>query len=150
MQDPLETKIRWFPHVTVAAVIEKNNQFLLVRENQNPPVLNQPAGHLEENETLLQAVNREVLEETGHQFSPEYLVGIYRWANKEHTYVRFCFAGKIIEQKQQTLDPDILEAVWLDRNNIMRDCVRSPLVMQCINDYCAGKRFELSVLNELN
>ena len=116
----------------------------------DPPVINQPAGHLEENETLLQAIEREVMEETAHIFKPEFLVGIYRWSNQQQqTYVRFCFAGKALEQTSQALDPDILEACWMSIENIQKDKVRSPLVMRCIHDYQKGMRHELSVLNEL-
>ena len=123
---------------------------MLVRENLTPPVINQPAGHLEENESLLQAIEREVLEETAHVFKPEFLVGIYRWTDQtRQTYVRFCFAGNSIKQTTQLLDPDILEATWLDIENIQQHRLRSPLVMQCINDYLDGKRYELSVLNDL-
>lgn len=135
--------------MTVAAVIEKDNKYLLVREKQSPPVLNQPAGHLEANESLIEAVCREVLEETGHIFVPEYLIGVYRWSNDHHTYVRFCFFGKVSAPKRNTLDADILEAVWLDIMSIGKQQLRSPLVMRCINDYQAGKRYELTVLNDL-
>lgn len=149
MQSHSKNKDRWFPHVTVAAIIEQENQFLLVRENLNPPVLNQPAGHLEQNESLLQAVEREVLEETAHVFKPEYLVGIYRWTDPlKQTFLRICFAGNVTEATSRKLDPDILETVWLDRKSIENDKVRSPLVMQCIQDYLAGKKFDLSVLKE--
>ena len=138
------------PHVTVAAVIEKNNRFLVVRENLYPPVLNQPAGHLEKNESLMQAIEREVLEETSYIFKPEYLVGIYRWTDKsDQTYVRFCFAGEALEQTTNSLDPDILEAIWLDIESIQQDNLRSPLVMQCINDYCKGTKYDLTVLSEM-
>lgn len=151
MPDPSRTiKNRWLPHVTVAAVIEQDDRFLLVRENMHPPVINQPAGHLEENETLLQAIEREVLEETAHVFKPEFLVGIYRWTSQQQqTYVRFCFAGKTLERTNQSLDPDILEASWMSVDNIQKDKLRSPLVMRCINDYRKGVRHELSILNEL-
>jgi ADP-ribose pyrophosphatase YjhB (NUDIX family) len=142
---------RWFPHVTVAAVIERDNRFLLVRENMQPPVLNQPAGHLEENETLLEAIRREVLEETAHMFEPEHLVGIYRWSNtSSQTYVRFCFTGRLLQKTSREIDKDILEAAWLDLDTIRQSALRSPLVMQCINDYCDGRRYELSILNDLS
>lgn len=119
-----------------------------MRENLDPPVLNQPAGHLEKNENLLQAIEREVLEETAHIFKPEYLVGIYHWTDaSDQTYVRFCFAGNALELTSQALDPDILETLWLDLESIKKDRLRSPMVMQCLNDYCDGQRYELSVLN---
>ncbi len=146
----MKTSNRWFPHVTVAAVIEQDDRFLLVRENKHPPVLNQPAGHLEANESLIEAVKREVLEETAYTFEPGYLVGIYRWTNQAmQTYVRFCFAGSIIELTTNALDPDILEATWLDVEQVRHNSLRSPLVMQCINDYRSGKQYELSLLKDL-
>ena len=150
MQNHSNIKDRWYPHVTVAAVIEQGNQFLLVRENLNPPVLNQPAGHLEQNESLLQAIEREVLEETAHVFKAEHLVGIYRWTDPlMQTFLRVCFSGNIVDVTTNKLDPDILEVVWLDRKSIENDHVRSPLVLQCIEDYLAGKKYDLSILNEL-
>jgi len=141
---------RWYPHVTVAAIIEQEDRYLLVRENLNPPVLNQPAGHLEQNESLLQAIEREVLEETAHIFKPEFLVGVYRWTDPlKQTFLRFCFSGNIVEVTSNKLDPDILEAIWLDRKSIGRDKVRSPLVIQCIEDYCSGQKHDLSILKEM-
>ena len=150
MQNQSRAQNRWHPHVTVAAVIEQNNRFLVVRENTSPPVINQPAGHLEENETLLQAIEREVLEETAHVFKPEYLVGIYRWTSQnQQTYVRFCFAGNCLEFTNQLLDPDILETHWLDIKQLENEKLRSPLVMQCFNDYLQGRRYELAILNDI-
>ena len=115
--------------------------------------LNQPAGHLETDESLVEAVIRETQEETAWQFKPTSLIGIYRWQHpvKHDTYIRFCFTGDAIQyDTNQPLDDDIHQAFWLNKKQIMRRQAdfRSPLVLDCFNDYLAGKRFPLSLLNE--
>lgn len=113
--------------------------------------LNQPAGHLDSGESLIEAVIRETQEETAWQFSPTELVGIYRWqhpANNE-TYMRFCFTGNAIQfDPNQILDPDIHQAFWLNEKQIQKRQTdfRSPLVMDCFNDYLAGHRYPLTLL----
>ena len=100
----------WPLHVTVAAVVEREGRFLLVQESVGGnSVINQPAGHLEQHESLLQAVVRETLEETAWQFEPNALVGIYRWIHpKGDTFLRFCFTGNLLqEEKHRTLDHGI-------------------------------------------
>jgi len=145
----------WKPNVTVAAVIEQHQQFLMVEEmTQGRRVYNQPAGHLEENETLLQAARREVLEETGWHVEPEYLLGIYRMhvAESDTTYLRFCFAGSTLGQDtSHTLDAGILAATWMSRAQLIENpnYLRSPLVMLCIDDYLSGKRYPLDLLHDL-
>ena len=143
----------WTPRTTVAAVIEQNNRFLFVEEQiDNKMTLNQPAGHLENNESLIDAVIRETQEETAWQFSPRSLVGIYRWqaAASGETYIRYCFAGNVSNHKpNQALDPDIHQALWLDHDEFLTrqaDC-RSPLVLDCMQDYLAGQRYPLSLLH---
>jgi 8-oxo-dGTP pyrophosphatase MutT (NUDIX family) len=145
----------WKPAVTVAAVIEQNGRFLLVEEETGDGLcFNQPAGHLEPNESLLQAVVRETLEETAHDFSPAALIGMYlsRYVSArnglEVTYLRFAFCGNVGISHDQPLDVGILRAVWMPYEEIAacRDRHRSPLVMQCIDDYLAGKRAPLSLL----
>jgi 8-oxo-dGTP pyrophosphatase MutT (NUDIX family) len=122
----------------------------VVRENLEPPVINQPAGHLEEDESLLDAVKREVLEETAHVFQPVTLVGIYRWiSSTRQTYMRFCFAGEVIEKTSLQLDPDILEVQWLGLEDLHNERLRSPLVLKCIEDFQRGQSYDLSILNEL-
>lgn len=145
----------WNPHITVAAIIETNNQFLLVEERiAGKLVLNQPAGHLEDNESLLEAAIRETYEETAWHFQPSHLVGIYHWqhpVNKE-TYVRFSFTGKTTAQdKQANLDPDIEQAIWLSYEEIVdrQSQHRSPLVLTCINDYLAGHRYDLELIHSI-
>lgn len=144
----------WTPRVTVAAVIERHDQFLLVRE-QTPDgaVYNQPAGHLEDGESLLQAVVREVREETAWHFEPNGLVGVYRWRMPDtgRTYLRFCFHGSCSDHRpEQPLDADILGTKWMDLDAIAA-CgrLRSPLVLSCLDDYLAGRRFPLEMLKDL-
>lgn len=142
----------WKPHVTVAAVVEQDGKFLLVEEDTDDGIrFNQPAGHWEENETLLQGVIREALEETAYHFEPEWLQGIYRWRHpgKDITYLRFAFAGSVLgHEPQRRLDSGILHAVWMSPEEIRAsaDRHRSPLVLECVEDYLAGKRYPLDLL----
>jgi ADP-ribose pyrophosphatase YjhB (NUDIX family) len=142
----------WKPHVTVAAVIEREGKFLLVEEETSVGVrFNQPAGHLEACESLLDAVIRETLEESAYSFTPEHLLGIYRWHSKEAdtTYLRFAFTGAITgHDAERKLDSGILQALWMSSDEIHATSVwhRSPLVLRCIEDYLAGKRYPLELL----
>jgi 8-oxo-dGTP pyrophosphatase MutT (NUDIX family) len=143
----------WTPRTTVAAVIENNNRFLMVEEEINGQMtLNQPAGHLESGESLIEAVIRETLEETAWTFIPSNLVGIYRWQHpkSEDTYMRFCFTGEVNQHdKNQTLDEDIHQALWLSKDEILarQQNFRSPLVLNCFNDYLNGQRHPLTLLH---
>ncbi len=144
----------WTPRVTVAAVIEQNNQFLLVEELiHDQLVLNQPAGHLESGESLQSAIIREVWEETARRFEPTVLVGIYRWPMPEGdlTYLRFCFAGTVGERdSQQPLDRDIVDARWTDYKVLKNHPhLRSPMVLRCVEDYLAGQRADLCLLQNI-
>jgi len=143
--------MQWKPHVTVAAIISTNDQFLLVEERINgDAVFNQPAGHLEYGETLLDAVKREVFEETAWQFEPEYLVGIYLIPGKgEITYIRFCFYGRCFDfDEKAELDREIIRTVWMTAAEIESTASRhrNALVSQCLNDYLAGKSCPLEIL----
>ena len=143
----------WTPRVTVAAVIEQNNKFLLVEELINGQrVLNQPAGHLEAGEGLEAAVIREVREETAREFKPAALVGIYLWPmpEKDRSYLRFCFTGSVGERHPtRELDADILDTCWLDYESLQAHShLRSPMVLQCIQDYRANRRIPLDSLHE--
>ena len=146
---------RWSPHVTVAAVIEQQNRFLLVEENINGAnVFNQPAGHLEPDENLIDAIVRETLEETAWHFVPEALTGIYHWQvpNTSEVFLRFCFTGQAEqEDKNCELDPVIIAKHWLslDEINKNQNRLRSPLVMKSIRDYINGQRYELDTLTHL-
>lgn len=142
----------WKPNTTVAAIVEQDGRFLLVEEETADGVrLNQPAGHLENGETLLQAVVRETCEETAHRFQPEALLGIYQWKHpaKDLTYMRFAFIGSVTgHNPQQPLDDGILRAVWLSAAEIRASATihRSPQVLMCVEHYLAGQRFPLSAL----
>lgn len=143
----------WTPRTTVAAVIEHENRFLIVEEEIGGKMqLNQPAGHLESGESLIDAVIRETQEETAWQFRPTALVGIYRWQHpvKNDTYMRFCFTGNAIQfDPEQALDDDIHQAFWLNQKQMMKRQAefRSPLVLDCFNDYLAGHRYPLDLLH---
>lgn len=145
----------WYPDVTVAAVCEKQGRFLLVEEQAKSTkkiVFNQPAGHLEDGETILDAVIRETLEETCCHFTPESLIGLYRLpVDNGKTYLRYTFCGSISDvDPSAELDPDIIRTHWLTLDAIRaHTSLRSDLVLSCINDYLAGKRYPLDILREL-
>jgi 8-oxo-dGTP pyrophosphatase MutT (NUDIX family) len=146
----------WKPSVTVAAVIERNGHFLLIEEETSDGVrLNQPAGHLDPHESLEQAVVREVLEETAHDFTPTALVGMYmsRYCSKRRgtdiTYLRFTFCGQAGKQHDQPLDHGIIRTLWMTRDEMAasEDRHRSPIVLRCVDDYLAGKRAALELMH---
>ncbi|MFT5573148.1 MAG: ADP-ribose pyrophosphatase YjhB (NUDIX family) [Cryomorphaceae bacterium] len=145
----------WQPDVTVAAVCEKHGRFLLVEERSKSSqkiVFNQPAGHIEEGESVLAAVVRETLEETCCHFVPESLIGFYRYqAVNGKTYLRYTFCGSISDaDSSYTLDPDIIRTHWLSLDAIRASAsLRSPLVINCINDYLSGQRYPLDILREI-
>jgi 8-oxo-dGTP pyrophosphatase MutT (NUDIX family) len=143
------------PSVTVAALIERDGRFLLIEEETSDGIrLNQPAGHLDPHESLEQAVVREAMEETAHEFIPEALVGMYmsRYYSKSRgtdvTYLRFTFCGKAGKQYDQPLDHGILRTLWLTRDELAacQERHRSPTVLKCVDDYLAGKRTSLDLL----
>lgn len=152
---PMET--RWKPNVTVAAIIEQNGKFLLVEE-QTPDGLrlNNPAGHLDPGETLMQGCAREALEETTHRFQPTALLGVYlsrvqhAATSEDITYVRFAFCGELGDvQAGRTLDAGIVRTLWLSLDELRASSERhrSPLVLRCAQDYLAGQRFPLSLIH---
>ena len=142
----------WKPNVTVAAVLEREGKFLLVEEETDEGIrFNQPAGHLECRESLTDAVIREALEETGYRFVPQHLIGVYNWRNeaRDVTYLRFAFAGEITgHDAQRPLDEGIIAARWLTLDEIraLEARHRSPLILRCIEDWLAGKRFPLDLI----
>jgi 8-oxo-dGTP pyrophosphatase MutT (NUDIX family) len=146
----------WKPNVTVAAICERDGKFLLVEEKGHDGiVLNQPAGHLEAGESLLEAVVRETLEETAYRFTPEFLVGVYVWQYAKGndvsrtTYMRFAFAGTAgAHEAERALDTGIVRALWLTRDEIQRESTRhrTPVLMRCVDDFLAGRRYPLELI----
>ena len=145
----------WKPNVVVAAIVERDGKFLLVEEKaEGRLVLNQPAGHLDEGESLMAAAVRETLEETAWHFVPTALLGVYRWRHptKGITYLRFAFVGQVTHHDpDRSLDREIVRALWLSPEEIRaeRTRLRSPQVERCLNDYLAGQRYPLELLADL-
>lgn len=145
----------WRPNVTVAAIIERDRHFLFVEERVDGHlVLNQPAGHLEEGESLVDAVARETLEETAFHFTPDAVIGVYRWRNPRNgtTYLRFAFTGPLMAHESgRALDHGIERTVWLtaDELAICPERHRSPQVARCVADYLGGTRYPLSLLHDV-
>lgn len=146
---------RFKPSVTVAAMVEQQGRFLLVEE-ETPSglMLNNPAGHLEQGESPLEAVVREALEETARDFLPEFFLGVYlartRRVDADVTYVRLAFGGTVGEQiAGRTLDAGIVRTLWLTADEIRASAERhrSPLVLQCIEDHLAGRRLPLAAVH---
>lgn len=142
----------WTPHATVAVIVEdQNGRFLMVEElSGGRVVFNQPAGHIEENEAILDAVRRETLEETGWEVDPAYFLGVYTYKAPTNgvTYYRFCYSARAVRHITNKLDDGIIAAHWLDLEEIrdLGDKLRSPLVLECIEDYRNGRRFPLEVI----
>ena len=145
--------MQWKPHVTVAAIAQRDDKYLVVEEEDNELVVfNQPAGHLEQNETLIEAIKREVLEETAWDYQPESVTGIYLYHNPrvDITYLRICFYGSCLNHyPDQKLDTGILRAHWMNMQQLEgnRDRLRSSLVLRCIEDFLAGNSYPLDILN---
>ena len=145
----------WTPHVTVAAVIEREGRFLFIEEeDEGVPVFNQPAGHWEPGETLVDACIREALEESACRFVPRHLVGIYGWKHEaaDITYLRFAYCGDIEGfEEGRALDKGILRAVWMgaDELRAQGSRLRSPLVTRCVEDYVAGRRYPLDMVGHV-
>ena len=142
---------RFTPHITVATVIEKDGRFLFVKEHaESRTVLNQPAGHLEMDESLIQAAIRETLEETGWDIEISHLIGIYLYTAPSNniTYQRVCFAGQALRQRENyRLDEGIIGPVWLSRDELLTqsELWRSPMVLRSVDDYLNGARFSLDL-----
>lgn len=142
----------WKPHTTVAAIIERDNKFLMVKESiHGEQVFNQPAGHLDPDESLINAVIRETQEESAWQFIPQAITGIYLWKHPGNgeSFLRVAFCGTCQNHDpEQRLDDGILHAVWKSREELIQqqDKLRSPMVINCIDDYLAGKRYPLDML----
>lgn len=141
--------------MTVAAVIERDGLFLLVEEETADGLrLNNPAGHLDCGETPEQACTRETLEETAYSFTPGALVGIYLSRQRtgdsgDTTYMRFAFCGTLGDcDPHRKLDTGIVRALWLTADEIRASAARhrSPLLVQCMEDYLIGTRYPLALI----
>jgi 8-oxo-dGTP pyrophosphatase MutT (NUDIX family) len=148
---------RWKPSVTVAAIIERRGSFLLVEEHTPEGLkLNNPSGHLDPGESLLQGVAREALEETGCGFAPTHLLGIYQSRffrprdGEDVTYMRFAFTGVLgAREEGRALDEGIVRTLWMTPDEIRASVARhrSPLLLQCVEDYLAGQRHPLALIH---
>ena len=145
----------WKPRVTVAALVEQQGKFLLVREDvRGQIVFNQPAGHLEAGDSLIDAVIRETLEETRYPFKPEGLVSIYRFTPEDaphKTYLRFLFSGTVEQQDELPLDEGILGCEWMTIEEVMacQQQHRTPVVLQGIRDYLEKPGYPLDILSTI-
>ena len=152
---PTPANATWKPSTTVAAVIARDDRFLVVEEPRDGKVVfNQPAGHMEDNESLIEAIIREVKEETAWDFTPEFITGIYQWKHPHHgkTYMRTTFTGTVRNHDpDQVLYDGILSAPWKTLEELKQPDVllRSPMVVRCIEDYLDGARYPLNMLHTL-
>lgn len=148
---------RWKPNVTVAAVIERNGRFLLVEEQAGDGLrLNTPAGHLDPGESPAEGCARETLEETAHHFTPTALIGVYMARSRpvaergeDVTYMRFAFTGTLgVFEEGRALDDGIVRTLWMTPDEIRASVARhrSPLLLQCVEDYLADKRYPLELV----
>lgn len=146
----------WMPHVTVATVVERAGRFLLVEEHSpsiSHLVINQPAGHVEAGETLVEAAIRETLEETGWHVCPTAFLGLYTYSppsKPDSTYYRMCFLAEALSHEpNRPLDTGIERAVWLTPDELLATArARSPLVLRCIEDAQRGQSFPLDLIYE--
>lgn len=143
----------WPPHITVATVVERTGEFLVVEEQvAGRPVFNQPAGHLEPGETLFDAALRETLEETGWEVELRHITGVYHYVSgaEATTYHRICFAARPVRQTDRALDPDICGVHWLAFAALQTRNLRSPLVTLSIEDYLAGRSVPLDFIKHIH
>jgi 8-oxo-dGTP pyrophosphatase MutT (NUDIX family) len=154
MNSPAE---RWRPSVTVAAIVEQDGRYLLVEEHTPEGLmLNNPAGHLDPGESPQQGAVREALEESARVFTPQALVGVYlsrtlRPTRKQDvTYLRLAFCGSVGEVLPgRTLDHGIVRTLWLTLDEIRASVQshRSPLLLRCVEDHAAGRRYPLDLVS---
>lgn len=143
----------WTPHATVATLVEKDGKFLLVEElSHGQAVFNQPAGHIDEGETIETAAVRETLEETGWRVSLKGLIGLYTYTAPQNgvCYYRFCFSAEALSKESDELDTDIIAAHWksLDEIRALGEQLRSPLVLKCFEDYYSKTHLPLDIIYE--
>ena len=146
----------WKPHVAAATVIEREGRYLCVEEvADGNVVINQPAGHLDPGETLVDAARRETFEETAWHIEVNYLIGIYLMETEipGKSFLRFCFAGHALAfDESAKLDKEIVRTVWLSRDELEQSAtrLRSPLVMEAIRDYERGQQYTLDLLHDFS
>jgi 8-oxo-dGTP pyrophosphatase MutT (NUDIX family) len=149
-------RMAWKPDITVAAIAEDAGRFLIVEERiSNRLVFNQPAGHVESGETILDALVREVREETAWAFLPAAFLGVYLWSNPANgrATLRFSFSGAVADHDATlTLDRAIVRTHWLSRAQLIERTarLRSPLVLRCLDDYLSGRRLPLDAVSSLD
>jgi 8-oxo-dGTP pyrophosphatase MutT (NUDIX family) len=147
---------QWHPHQTVATIVEKDHKFLIVEELiDGKVVLNQPAGHLEDQESLIEAAVRETFEETAWRVEPVALLGVYKYTAPSNgiTYIRTCFIADALEHVPDSpLDEGIIQALWLTKSEVEERFadLRSPLVLRVIEDYIEGKRYSLGLVQDFD
>ncbi|SFC04998.1 ADP-ribose pyrophosphatase YjhB, NUDIX family [Marinospirillum celere] len=150
---------RWTPNATVSTLVHDGERFLLVEEydqmtRSDRPVLNQPAGHLEQDESLIEAAERETLEETGWLIEVEAYLGLYiNVAPNGITYHRHCFIARpLSEVPNAVLDEGIIGPHWLTLDEILAENelgrLRSPMVLPCCRDFLAGIRYPLEIIRD--
>lgn len=146
----------WDPHVTVAAVVEKDGKYLIVEEkSEGRVVFNQPAGHVDGNETLEQATLREVREETCWEVTLKSLIGLYVYTSPNNgvTYYRICYAAEPVREiPDAELDKDIIRAIWMTEEEIRAagDKLRSPMVLKSLDDFKHRPHIPLDFVYELH
>jgi 8-oxo-dGTP pyrophosphatase MutT (NUDIX family) len=152
-----DTRPEFRLRVTVAAVIEQGGRFLCVEERlaSRELVINQPAGHLEPAESVVDAAVRETLEETGWCLVPEALIGVYLWRNPQtgSSFLRIALTGPAVAPSSPVpLDAGIERTLWLSRDELVaqRERHRSPLVLRTVDDYLAGERHSLTLLKSFS
>jgi 8-oxo-dGTP pyrophosphatase MutT (NUDIX family) len=147
--------MNWLPHVVVACVVERDGRFLIVEERINGQMkLNQPAGHWEKDETLIEGARREALEETRWDVEPTHVLGLYHHdpADLDYGFLRVAFvADAVRERPELSLDTGIERAVWMTRDEIAatQSLHRSPMVLRCVDDHLAGRRYPLDLIAHL-
>ncbi len=147
--------MRWSPHVVVACIVERDGRFLMVEEQISGALrLNQPAGHWEKGETLIEGAIREALEETRWQVTPTHLLGLYHHdpVDLHYGFLRVAFVATAVrEHAERSLDDGIERALWMSRDEIAASIAihRSPMVLRCVDDYLSGTRYPLDLIVHL-